>query len=68
MEKYSSPKEILDFIDTVMEGNCHYDKRIEQLNRETKNLCGMEPHILDIPVRSRPGLSGKIIILIKKRT
>ncbi len=66
MEKYSSPKEILDFIDTVMEGNCHYDKRIEQLNRETKNLCGMEPHILDIPVRSRPGLSGKIIILIKR--
>ena len=61
-----SAEEVLTFIDAEIEGNGHYSFRIKQLSLEAADLYNTDRYILDVPIHSRGGVVGKIIILIKR--
>lgn len=61
-----SAEEVLTFIDAEIEGNSHYSFRIKQLSLEAADLYNTDRYILDVPIHSRGGVVGKIIILIKR--
>ena len=59
-------QEILQIINSTITGKCSLHGKVDRINEEMDNFCSMGTYMLDQPIKSRNGISGKIIKCVKR--
>ena len=59
-------REILEIVNSTITGKSSLHGKVERIDDEIREFSEMGNYILDRQIKSRGGLSGKIIIIIKR--